>query len=176
MATYFSYFPKILYDAAGNGNYKLVTNLLNRVQMKRGLKEVASIFDTISVQGEMSPEHVAEDYYGNQKYYWIVLLFNNVKDRFYDWPLPQQDFEKYVNDKYSNPNAVHHYEIDQESGATSSFDNSHKVQVNSTVAGATAVTNYDYELRKQEDKSRIRLLKPDYIELVVEEFTTLLGN
>ena len=62
MADYFSYFPKILYDAAGNGNYKVVTNLLNRVVMKQGLKDVAAIFDTVSVQGEMSPEHVAEEY------------------------------------------------------------------------------------------------------------------
>ena len=50
------------------------------------------------------------------------------------------------------------------------------VEVNSTEAGATAVTNYEYEERLQQAKGRIRLLKPEYIELVVEEFTTLMGN
>lgn len=176
MSNYFSYFPKILYDAVGDGNFKVVTNLLQRVVMKRGLKEVASIFDTIDVQGEMAPEHVAEQYYGNQRYYWIVLLFNNIKDRYYDWPLPQSDFETYVNDKYANPNAIHHYEVSQSSGATSSIDNSHLIQVNSTTPGATAVTCYEYEQRLQQKKARIRLLKPEYIELVVEEFNTLMGN
>ena len=38
MPSYFNKFPKIYYDAAGHGNYKLVTNLLRRVQIKEGLK------------------------------------------------------------------------------------------------------------------------------------------
>ena len=176
MAYYFSYFPQILYDAVGKGDYKVVTNLLNRVVMKKGLKEIAAVFDTIDVQGEMTPEALAEEYYGNQNYYWIILLFNNIKDRFYDWPLPRVDFEKFVNDKYTNPGAAHHYEIPQTSGRTTTFDDSHMVQVNSTASGATAVTNYEYEERLQQAKGRIRLLKPEYIELVVEEFTTLMGN
>ena len=33
------------------------------------------------------------------------------------------------------------------------------IQVNSTVSGATSVTNYEYELRKQLAKGRIKLLR-----------------
>ena len=44
MPDYFSHFPKIYYDAVGNGNPKLVTNLLRRVQMKAGLIEIAAVF------------------------------------------------------------------------------------------------------------------------------------
>ena len=40
----------------------------------------------------------------------------------------------------------------------------------------TPVTNYEYEESLQQANGRIRLLKPEYIELVVEEFTTLMGN
>ena len=76
-------------------------------------------------------ESVSEQFYGDQKYYWIILLFNNVKDRFYDW-LTQDQFEKYVNDKYSDINAVHHYEVAQESGPTSSFELFTYDTVNST--------------------------------------------
>ena len=175
MATYFSSFPKIYYDAAGNGNYKLVTNLLRRVQIKEGLKESAALFDLYDITGEETPESVAEQFYGNQKYYWVILLFNNIKDRFYDWPLSQEQFETYVNDKYSNINGVHHYEVTQDSGSTTSFDNSHKIQVNSTVTGATAVTNYDYELRLQQKKGRIKLIKSEFLDLIMEEFRTLIG-
>ena len=102
-------------------------------------------------------------------------MFNNIKDRFYDWPLSQEQFETYVNDKYTNINGVHHYEVTQDSGSTTSFDNSHKIQVNSTVAGATAVTNYDYELRLQQDKGRIKLIKSEFLDLIMEEFRTLIG-
>ena len=175
MATYFENFPKIYYDAVGKGNYKLVTNLLRRVQIKEGLKETAALFDLYDIQGEDTPESVSEQYYGDQKFYWIILLFNNVKDRFYDWPMTSVQFEAYINEKYSDVNGIHHYEVAQSSGATSSFDDSHKIQVNSTVSGATSVTNYDYEQRLQDKKSRIKLIKPEFLELITEEFRTLIG-
>ena len=175
MATYFSSFPKIYYDAAGNGNYKLVTNLLRREQIKEGLKESAALFDLYDITGEETPESVAEQFYGNQKYYWVILLFNNIKDRFYDWPLSQEQFETYINDKYTNVNGIHHYEVTQDSGPTTSFDNSHMIQVNSTTSGATAVTNYDYELRLQQKKGRIKLIKSEFLDLITDEFRTLIG-
>ena len=54
-AQYFNKFPKIYYDAAGH-NYKLVTNLLRRVQIKSGLKESGALFDMYDVGGEETPE------------------------------------------------------------------------------------------------------------------------
>tara|TARA_B100001559_G_scaffold292902_1_gene273582 strand:+ start:687 stop:1217 length:531 start_codon:yes stop_codon:yes gene_type:complete len=175
MPVYFSKFPKIYYDAAGEGNPKLVTNLLRRVQIKEGLTKSGALFDLYDITGEETPESVAEQHYGDQKYYWVILLFNNIKDRFYDWPLMQNQFEKYVNDKYSDINGIHHYEVAQESGPTSSFDHSHKIQVNSTVSGATSVTNYEYELRKQLAKGRIKLLRAEFLDLITEEFSVLIG-
>ena len=176
MPSYFKYFPKIYYDAVGKGDYKLVTNLLRRVQIKEGLSETAALFDLYDVGGEDTPESVSEQYYGDQKYYWIILLFNNIKDRFYDWPLPQAQFEQYVNDKYNAPNGIHHYEVAQSSGSTSSFDDSHMIEVNSTVSGATSVSNYEYELRIQNKKARIKLIKPEFLELITQEFKALIGK
>lgn len=175
MPKYFSYYPKILYDVEGNGNPKVITNLLRRVKIKNGLKESASLFDEVEVQNGETPEILADNFYGDQKYYWIILLFNNIKDRFYDWPLDNVQFESYVNDKYTNPNAVHHYEITQESGSTSSSDDSHKIQVNSTTPGATAVTNYEYEERLQLKKRLIRVLRPQFLSLFMVEFTSLIS-
>lgn len=175
MPKYFSYYPKILYDVEGNGNPKVITNLLRRVKIKNGLKESASLFDEVEVQNGETPEILADNFYGDQKYYWIILLFNNIKDRFYDWPLDNVQFESYVNDKYTNPNAVHHYEITQESGPTSSSDDSHKIQVNSTTPGATVVTNYEYEERLQLKKRLIRVLRPQFLSLFMVEFTSLIS-
>ena len=176
MPNYFNSFPKIYYDAVGKGDYKLVTNLLRRVQIKEGLSETAALFDLYDIGGEDTPESVSEQFYGDQRYYWIILLFNKVKDRFYDWPLPQAQFEQYVNDKYNAPNGIHHYEVAQSSGSTSSFDDSHMIEVNSTVPGATSVSNYEYELRIQNKKARIKLIKPEFLELITQEFKTLIGG
>ena len=176
MPDYFSHFPKIYYDAVGNGNPKLVTNLLRRVQMKAGLKEIAAVFDMYEIGGEDSPESVAEQVYGDDSYYWVILIFNNIKDRFYDWPLTTHQLETYINDKYADPNGAHHYEIAQTSGATTSIDDSHIIQVPSTTAGATTITNSEYERQLQHKKGRIRLIKPEFLDLITDEFKTLIGG
>ena len=170
MPNYFNAFPKIYYDAAGNGNYKLVTNLLRRVQIKRGLKDSGALFDLYDIMGEDTPESVSEQYYGDQQYYWIILLFNDVKDRFYDWPMTSTQFETYINDKYSDVNGIHHYEVAQSSGATSSSDYSHLIEVNSTTTGASSVSNYEYERRLQDEKREIKLLDRKYLPIFIEEF------
>ena len=79
-----------------------------------------------------------------------------------------------MNAKYTNPQAIHHYEIAQSSGPTSSLDNSHLIEVNSDTTGATAVSNYEYERRRQDKLSLIRVLKPNFLSPFVEEFAKLM--
>ena len=171
MPSYFSYFPQIYYDAVGDGNFKIVTNILRRVKVKQGLKEVGAFFDEYDVDSEMTPEIVSEQVYGNQKYYWIILLFNEIKDRYYDWPLTASQFETYVNDKYDDINGIHHYEYAQQSGDTKFLIELPNDSATTLPAGAVAVTNYEYEDRLQEKKRRIRLIKPEYIPELKKEFS-----
>ena len=79
-----------------------------------------------------------------------------------------QRFEEFVKDKYDNPQAIHHYEIEQTSGDTSvKID----VGMNTTeYPSAVAVSNYQYEDALQEKKRQIRLISPDYIDQFVKEF------
>ena len=58
----------------------------------------------------------------------------------------------------------------QTSGPQTSIDYSHLIEVNSTTAGASAVSFYEYERRKQDNLSLIRILKPDFVSAFVEEF------
>ena len=80
---------------------------------------------------------------------------------------------QYVNDKYSDPNAVHHYEIEQTSG-----DTTIKIDItdNSNYSSATAITNFEYEQKLQDEKRQIRLLDPQYATQFVEEFENLMGE
>jgi hypothetical protein len=39
--------------------------------------------------------------------HWIVLMFNDIIDPQYDWPLDQRTIIKYINDKYSANGATH---------------------------------------------------------------------
>ena len=172
MAHYFTYFPQMYYDAVQDGTTSpvLVTNILRRVKVKDSIKNDVALFDKYRVKAGESPEMVSMRFYGTVDYYWVVLLMNDIKDRFYEWPLSEQDFESFVKEKYTNPQATRHFEISQSSGKTSSIDYSHLVEVNSTTPGATAVSFYEYERRKQDNMSLIKILRPDFVSAFVEEF------
>jgi len=121
-----------------------------------------------------TPETTSYKHFGTTDYFWIILLLNDITDRYYGWPLSDQDFEKYVNDKYTNPGAVHHYEITQSSGKTESLDYSHLVEVNSDATGASAVSNREYEQRIQDNKRLIKILRPEYLSEFIEEFKRII--
>ena len=173
---FFSLFPKRTYDISGDGNEKLVTDILRRIKIRESIKDNSSLFDKYDVSNGETPEEIAYKIYGSPEYHWVVLLLNDITDRYYGWPLSDYSFEEYVKNKYTNPGAVHHYEKTQSSGRTTSNgpeDYSHTIEVNSDAVGAEAVTNYQYELRLQEQKRQIRILAPAYLPAFEQEFRKL---
>ena len=177
MARYFETFPKLLYDIDNTKNFKLVTDIFRRIKVREQLKENAALFSRYDVPSGEQPETTSYKHFGTTDYFWIILLLNDITDRYYGWPLSDQDFEKYVKDKYANPGAVHHYEITQSSGPQTGNgpdDYSHKIEVNETESGAESVSNYEYERREQDKKRQIKLLDPRYLPMFLEEFERLI--
>ena len=171
---YFAAFPDILYDSVGNGDSKVVTNLLRRVAIRAKVKENTLVFDTYDVKEGETPEIIADKLYGDPELHWVILFMNNVTERYSQWPRNQNQFLAHVNDKYDDVNALHHYEITQASGDTSIKINIG--QDNTSHASATEVTNYDYEFNLENDKRKIRLLDPAFIDGFVSEFQSLMGE
>ena len=168
---YFDLFPTIEYDVTGDGTKTTIKDLLLRVKVRDYVKNNRSWFAKYIVEQDETPEMVAFKIYGQAQYHWVVLLFNQITNPYYDWPLKQRDFYTFINNKYANPSAVHHYEISQESGNTKV-----KIKVESTVAGAAEVTNLEYEEAIQKTKREIRILKPSYLGQFRTEFETLIEN
>ena len=169
---YFDNFPTIPYDAEGNGKFKDVKNLLRRVGIRAKVKTNTMLFDTYDVKNGESPESIAFKLYSNSELHWVVMLVNNITDRYHDWPMSEAQFLQFVNDKYDNVDAIHHYEIPQSSG-----DTSKKINVgtsNSDYPTATAITNFEHEQEQQDIKRKIRLLDPSYLDDFVEEFKLLI--
>jgi hypothetical protein len=158
------------YDVKGDRNKKLVKDILRRVRINQKIKDSIALMEPYDIQDGERPEHVSFKFYGSPVYHWVILLVNEITDPYYGWPLSQRDFQSYVSDKYANPDAVHHYEITQQSGPTSSSDNSHKIQVNSDVSGAVAVSNREYEEREQEKIRSIKILPQSLLEDFISEF------
>ena len=171
---YFETFPKIYYDIAGNGNYKLITDILRRFKVRNRIQEDPVMFDKYEVTDGEKPEDVSMRFYGTPYHHWVILSMNNIMDRFYDWPLSQIDFQTYIAEKYTNPDGIHHYEITQSSGSTSKLDYSHLVEVNSDTSGASSVSNREYEQRLQDNKRLIKILRPEYLSEFIEEFKRII--
>jgi hypothetical protein len=174
--SYFNYFPLMAYDVKGDKNYKLVTEIIKRVKVRNAVKDGLVIFDKYDVKYGENPEDVAFRYYDDAELHWVVLLVNNITDRYYQWPLTDPQFQLFLTDKYGagNEDGVHHYELAQTSGPTSSSDDSHMLEVNSDTENATTITNREYEERKQNQLRQIRLLDRRYLNQFVEEFEQLM--
>ena len=167
-------FPIIPYDSVGDYKFKDVTNLLRRVALRAKVRTNVLLYDTYDVKNGETPESIAFKLYDDSELHWVVMLINNITDRFHDWPMTEAQFLQYVNDKYTNVDAIHHYEISQESGNTKK-----KIDIgtdNTDYPTATAITNYEHEQEVQDDKRKIRLLSPTYIGQFVDEYKKLISE
>ena len=167
-------FPVIPYDSVGNYKFKDVTNLLRRVALRAKVKTSTLLYDTYDVKNGETPESLADKLYGDSEYHWIIMLVNDITDRYHQWPMSEAQFSQYLKDKYSNPDAVHHYEISQESG-----DTDIKINIGTSNADyptATVITNYEHEQKLQDDRRKIRLLDPSFISQFVTEYKSLMSE
>ena len=173
---YFESFPTIFYDANGDGTFKDVKNLLRRVGLRTLVKTNVLLFDTYEVKEGETPEMIAHKLYGDSNLHWIILMINEVTDRYHQWPMTVPQFLDFINDKYDNPDGIHHYETTQTSG-----DTKVKIEVFNEVdddayTGLTPITNREYEENRQDKLRSIRLIDPKFIGQFVAEFQTLMNE
>ena len=163
---YFENFPVITYKS------KDVTNLLRRIAIRSKVKTNTLFFDTYDVKEGETPEIIADKLYGDPQLHWVIMIVNNIVDRYHGWPMFGNQFLDYVNEKYSNPSATHHYEIAQSSG-----DTSVKINIgtdNTDYPTATAITNFEFEQTDQDNKRKIRLLDTRFTDDFVADFKELM--
>ena len=171
---YFDLFPTIEYNNVGLTTTKTVTNILKRAAIRSAIKENRVIFTQYIIKGNETPESLAFDLYDDAELHWVILLSNDIYDRYHQWPMNVNQFLSYVGDKYSNPNGVHHYEISQTSG-----DTTVKINIGTTNAdypSATAITNIEYEEARQNKLRRIKILQPNQVATVTNEFASLMKD
>ena len=178
---YFNQFPGIDYDLKGDGNRTIVTDIFRRVKARSKIVNNVSAFDKYDVQEGEKPEDVAFKWFGDPELHWVILMTNNVTDRYYGWPLNSVQFAEYLTDKYGagNEDAIHHYEVTKDSGRTTGkgpSDYSHKVEVNSDTDNASSISNREYEERLQDKKRQIQLLDKSLLGDFITEFDRLIAE
>lgn len=102
MAKFFSYFPKTFYIAnTATSGVDVLTNILTRFTFEEQLKNNSTAFYPYEIQDSDTPEIIADKFYGDSEKHWIILLFNDIVDPQFDWPLKSETLVEFVNKKYA---------------------------------------------------------------------------
>lgn len=113
---YFESFPRTLYTFNKNTiNVNAVTNILARSTFLREVTDNVDLSYEYLISEEDTPDILAHKIYGDSYRSWIILLFNNILNPNYDWPMHQTVLESYIQKKYSmtvqqSQTTIHHYE------------------------------------------------------------------
>lgn len=105
MTKYFENFPIINY------NGRLVRDLTRRNSFVKSLSTNPFVFQPYTVKEGERPEDIAYHYYGSTDYTWLVYLANNIIDPYTQWPLSEENFNRFLIDKYTEKSGRTGYEV-----------------------------------------------------------------
>lgn len=102
MAKLFNYYPKTYYTSNTKASgLDTVTNIISRFGFEKELKENSSAFYKYQIKDADTPEIIASKFYDNPERHWIVLLFNDIIDPQFDWPLENNTLIEFIDTKYT---------------------------------------------------------------------------
>ena len=194
---YFQELPNISYPSLLPSSSKvedriIVKNIFRRSKLRTDVDQSLTAFNYYYVQEGQRPDILAQDLYQNSELDWVILTTNNITNIRDQWPLDHNDLHNYMLEKYGseqNIAGIHHYEtkkIVDEYGRTVMREGL-EVDVNFTfkyqnytnsiviVNPVAPITNYQYETKLNEEKRKIRTLKPQYLGAFISEHKQIMN-
>jgi len=99
--SYFSYFPVTSIVLNGETlDIKQVKNILVRTKFSSYFREKEGLYTPYIIKENDRPDTIAHKFYGKSDLHWLVLLFNEIIDPYFDWPLNDKALTYYINNKY----------------------------------------------------------------------------
>lgn len=181
-----SILPDVIYsisDSFTNPKLYLAKNLWRRNNILAEFKNKLNLFDEYIIVNAERPDVIAHNIYDNSFYDWTILIANDIVNFHEQWPKSQETLKEYVLNKYDNPYAIKQYEtyevrnsadelivpeglVVPDSYNVSYYDNGSFVSLNPT----KAISYFDYEVRLNDEKEKIQIIRPEYIEAFVEAY------
>ena len=183
--SYFRELPDLEYESPfanriSSSSYVQAKNIFRRMKIRDDLQNVFTLFNKYEIREGARPDTIAEDLYGKSDLDWVVLLSANITNVRDQWPLSSKDLYEYTVSKYGleNINKVHHYETKEikdsdgnlilSKGLVVDEDFSIRFKNGGTYIERSNITNrisnYEYEIKENEKKETIFLLKPSYLQ------------
>ena len=197
MSNYFSRLPDFEYVSrlpdAKISDYIRVKNLFKKGVLREDIFQELAFFTKYDIRGNDRPDNVSFDVYGRSNLDWLVLTANNIINVQTEWPMSQADFDRYLLDKYGTyekMNATHHHETIEikntdgvtivaaglrvESDFSVNYFDYKLQQVVTANSITTEVTNYQYEEKLENEKRHIFILKPFYLNVVLDDLQEMM--
>ena len=183
---YFRELPNINYvsllkDKSRNDERLIVKNIFKRAKLRSDIDQAITAFEYYDISENMRPDVVAQNIYGDPELDWIILVTNNITNIRDQWPLSNNDLQNYMVEKYgvTGLTNVHHYETTElkddndriliEAGLQVDGNFTFKVK-DKTYNPVQQVTNQQYEVNRNEEKRRIKILKSEYVSMFITDF------
>ena len=196
MSNYFSKIPDFEYVSrlkdAKISDYEPVKNLFKRAKIREDIFQDLAFFTKYDIKGDDRPDNVAFEIYGDSSLDWVVLISNNILNIQSEWPLTQKSFDQYLLEKYGDYNTlyngIHHYETTEVKNSNDVVIVPAGLQVDSdqsftyldngvdkTVNPVIEITNYQYEEKLENEKRNIFVLKPRYLNVVIDDLEEMMA-
>jgi hypothetical protein len=190
--SYFRELPEIQYqspieDRNSSLDYVTAKNLFRRVKLRDDLQNVFTLFNKYEIREGERPDTVAEKIYGAPDYDWVVLLSANITSVRDQWPLSDKDLYLYAENKYGTIlNDVKFYETTEVRDSKNrlilpagkvvdkKFTIPNPNNPYTTLNPVVGISNFQYEVRKNEKKRSIYVLKPGYLQQYVNDFKDIM--
>jgi len=181
------YYQSPLSDRKSSTDYIRVKNLFRRIKLRDDLQNVFTLFNKYEIGEGERPDTVANELYGSSDLDWVVMMTAGIVNVNDQWPLSNSDLYRYAENKYGNElTAIRFYETTEVKDSNgrlilpkgkivpSDFTIPNPSNVKVDLNPVTGISNYEYEVRKNEDKRLIYVLKPDYLQTYLNDMRRIM--
>jgi len=99
--SYFSYFPLTSYVLnADTVDIRQARNILVRAKFSEYLKTREGLYEKYQIKDGERPDTLANKLYERSDLHWIILLFNEILDPYYQWPMSTDELNRFIAYKY----------------------------------------------------------------------------
>ena len=182
-------YPSLKNDRTSAYDYQVVKNIFKRAIIRDDIFDEATAFTKYSVIGDERPDQVAAGFYNDSTLDWVVLTTNNIVHVRDEWPMGNQDFLTYLNEKYTAEELsnIHHYEtklirdssgkLIQPVGLTVPAGHSITFLDNGVLREESSLTSFtflEHETNVNDNKRNINVLRSEYLNFFLESFEEIM--
>ena len=195
-------YPSFLSDKTSSLDYVDAKNLFRRVKLREDLQSIITLFDKYEIPDGFRPDNVAEELYGSDTLDYVVIVCAGIVNIRDEWPLSNQDLYEYSENKYgvSGLTDIKYYEtklVKDSSGKVilpkgkrvdenfklSYYDGGITYTNDLTKLGTNvasipnpinAISNYEYETIRNEEKRNIFVLKNGFLQQFLDDFKEIM--